>query len=133
MIAQVSPPTCRGVRKKDGQPCCSTALDANGFCSAHGRSPEKVSENARKAARRSGEARRERARSFRERLAQELNDRAEELVDSLLEAGKDDWRAITAGLDQAFGKPAQTIAGDVDQPLTIVVRSAFSESEQEDE
>lgn len=69
------------------------------------------------------ETRRERAKSFRERLAEKLDERAEEIADRLLAAGDDDWRAITAALDQAFGKPTETVKAEIDTSVRVV--SAF--------
>jgi hypothetical protein len=64
--------------------------------------------------------------SFRERLAKQYNAKAEAIASRLIEAGEDDWRAIVAGADQAFGRPPQEVIGAGGGPLQIVVTSAFA-------
>lgn len=68
---------------------------------------ELTTEDRRKGAARTNEIRSEAAKSFRQRLAEELDRRAADTIDKLLAAGDDDWRAIVAAVDQAFGKPTE--------------------------
>lgn len=66
-----------------------------------------TAESRRKGALRAAEVKRERAKSFRQRLADKLDERADEIINRLIDASEEDWRAITAALDQAFGRPTE--------------------------
>ena len=68
-----------------------------------------TTETRRKGAERTNEIRREQAKSFRQRLAEKLDERAEEVIQGLLAAGKDDWRASVAAIEQAHGKPTAAL------------------------
>ncbi len=117
--------TCNGTRK-DGQPCRSTAVRDDGYCFVHGRSASLLPEVARRAGIASGEARRELGKTIRERIAERLQEDADEIYDTFQKAWQDgDWRAADAAINQALGRPPQAITGDEEQPLQIVLRSAF--------
>lgn len=64
-------------------------------------------EDCRKGQARAAELKREAAKSFRERLAERLDEKADEIITTLLAAGAEDWRATVAALDQGFGKPTE--------------------------
>ena len=94
----------------------------------------------------SGESRRARSRSARERLRR-LADEDEQLwaklraaycdgLDAVLADGSPDvrTRVMTAGafLAGAYGKPAQTIVGDPEQPVTFVLASLLQLARDEE-
>lgn len=121
--------TCNGTRK-DGEPCQSTAVDANGFCFAHGRSPMQVAENARKAAAVSAQVRREAAKSPRDRMREEMEAKFnavwsvfEEAWNANTPEGEPDHRvrlaSVKEAMDQAFGKPAQALTGEGGGPIEV--------------
>jgi len=130
--------TCNGVRK-DGQPCRATAVADDGFCFAHGSSPELLAEVRRKAGVRSGETRREQAKSVRDRLREKVEEEFEKVwqafadsLEAVTPDGAKDFRARCAAaqavLIEAYGRPAQAIIGDVDKPLQFILQSAFGET-----
>jgi hypothetical protein len=103
---------------------------------AHELTPEERARGARKGGLAKAERQRELAKTFRERLAEEMNRRAEEIVTSLLdrlanEVEKTSLQELTAAFirlaDQAFGKPPQAVIGESNTPVRIVVQSAFPE------
>ena len=64
--------------------------------------PHKFTDDDR---RKAAETKRERAKTFRQRLAEKLDDRADELIDAAMQAAASgDWRATVALLEQAYGK-----------------------------
>lgn len=132
--------TCTGTTKA-GNPCRSTLVLDDGYCAVHSPSkPFDLVALGRAGGIASGEVRRALANTARERLRR-LADEDEEFWTRLkaaykdgLEAvdddGKPDYRTrvMTAGafLTEAYGRPAVTIAGDEERPLSFVLESAFA-------
>lgn len=85
-----------------------------------------TAEDRRRGAATTNALRKEQAKTFRQRLADKLDDRADEIIDRLLDASEEDWRAITAALDQAYGKPTERHehTGADGQAIVVEDRSA---------
>jgi hypothetical protein len=77
-------------------------------------------EDCQKGARRTAEIKREAAKSFTERLADELNAQAAELVASWIQQAQGDYRALEAAASRAFGKPQETVTAKVDAEVRVV-------------
>jgi hypothetical protein len=128
---------CRAA-KRNGKPCRSTILLADGFCWVHSSSsPATPAERGRKGGLASGEVRREQGKSVRDRLREKVEEPFE-LVWSAFEAGllSEDERArvaaAVAALDQAYGRPPVSIEGG-DQPVAIVLGSLLQRAREEAE
>jgi hypothetical protein len=107
---------------------------ADGFCSMH--SPARVAspqELGRRGGLASGEVRRERGRSVRDRLREKVEAEADEVwrvyrqaMDAAADDGDPDHRARLASVEgvlaQAYGRPATTIVGEDDRPLSFRVQ-----------
>ena len=127
--------TCTGTRK-DGEPCRSTAINADGLCFVHGSSPNLLAEVTRRGGIASGEARREQGKSVRARLREKVEENVELVwaafrdgLEAVDEEGNADSRgrvaAASALLAEAYGKPAVALVGDPDQPVSFILASAF--------
>ena len=129
----VSPHVCPAVRR-DGEPCRSKILLEDGFCSAHsGLAAATPAERGRRGGLVSGEVRREQAKSVRDRLRERLEAEADEIwrvyrdaFDATDGDGDVDHRARLASVEgvlaQAYGRPATTIVGEDDRPLSFRVQ-----------
>jgi len=130
-------PTCLGARR-DGQPCQSQILLEDGFCPAH--SPTRAADMAELGGRggiASGEARREQGKSVRDRLREKVEENVDAIWDAFengLTSDDDRTRlaAAVAVLAEAYGKTPQAIVGDVDQPISFRIVSAFSALAKDD-
>lgn len=127
-----------GAPTKGGGTCQSRILDPSGRCFVHSRPPSLVAEVARRAGQRSAEVRREQAKSIRQRMVEKVESDFERL-----------WASLTAGLDEedarlrresaeaafnhALGRPAVRVEGDVERPVSFVVRSAFAALDEADQ
>jgi hypothetical protein len=132
-----APRMCRGVNKR-GEPCRSRVLLEDGFCSAHSKlAPVTQAELGRRGGLVSGEVRREQAKSVSDRLREKIEEQFE-LVWDALESGllSEDQRArvtaAVAALDQAYGRPPQSIGGDDEQPVTFVLASLLHRAREEE-
>lgn len=75
---------------------------------------------------------REEKKTFRQRLAEKLDERAEQLIDVALAAGeKGDWRATLALIEQVYGKPKETIEVNGDLRLARGVDALMALSVEE--
>ena len=129
----VSPHVCPAVRR-DGEPCRSKILLEDGFCSAHsGLAAATPAERGRRGGLASGQARREQGKSVRTLLREKAEEEAETIwgvyhdgFSALTGDGDPDHRArlvsVEGVLAQAYGRPATTLQGDEDHPLTFRVR-----------
>jgi hypothetical protein len=126
---------CRGTRR-DGEPCRSTLVLADGFCRVHSPATTDLVEQTRSAGIASGEARREQVKTVRDRLREKVEDNVE-MVWAAFESGmtSDDERAqiaaATAVLAEAYGRPAVSIIGDPNQPVSFVLESLLARAREE--
>jgi hypothetical protein len=90
-----------------------------------------TAEERRRGAIRANEVRRERGKSMRERFAEKLEADAEELYAVFKRAWEGgDWKAAQAALNQAFGRPPQSVAiGSDPEPVQIIVGSVLGPDE----
>jgi hypothetical protein len=90
----------------------------------------------------SGEVRREQAKSVRDRLRERVEAEADEVwrvyrqaMDAAADDGDPDHRARLASVEgvlaQAYGRPATTIVGDGEQPVTFVLASLLQRAREE--
>jgi hypothetical protein len=124
---------CAALNRR-GEPCRARAVLADGFCSMH--SPARVAspqELGRRGGLASGEVRREQGRSVRDRLRERVEAEADEVwrvyrqaMDAAADDGDPDHRARLASVEgvlaQAYGRPAATIVGEDDRPLSFRVQ-----------
>jgi len=90
-----------------------------------------VSANALRASERSAEVRREQAKTVRGRLREKVEENVEEIWDAFNAGLKsEDERvrlvAAQAVLAEAYGRPAQAIVGDPDQPVAFILESVLA-------
>ena len=129
------PPVCPAL-KANGEPCQAISVLDDGFCQAHSSLLPAPAERGRLGGLRSGEVRREQAKSVRDRLREKIEEQFE-LVWSAFESGmlsEDERARITAAvsaLDQAYGRPPQSIVGDEEQPVTFVLASLLQRAREE--
>lgn len=135
---------CAGTRKRDGAPCQSRIVGADGFCSLHSptRKVDPV-ELGRRGGLESGETRREQAKSVRDRLRERVEEQVELVWSAFLdglqattEDGAADVRtrvgAAQALLAEAYGRPPQAIVGDPEKPVAFVLDSLLARAREED-
>lgn len=127
---------CRGVNQR-GEPCRSRIVLEDGYCSAHSKlASVSQAELGRRGGIASGEVRRDQAKSVRDRLREKIEEQFE-LVWDAFESGllSEDQRArvtaAVAALDQAYGRPPQSIVGDDEQPVTFVLASLLHQAREE--
>jgi hypothetical protein len=134
---------CPGVTRS-GKSCRSTILLDDGRCVVHSTlSLETPIERGQRGGLASGEVRREQAKSVRDRLREKVETEAEEVwrvyrdaFDAQTGQGEADHRARLASVEgvlaQACGRPAQTIVGDGEQPMTFVLASLLQRAREEE-
>jgi hypothetical protein len=134
---------CAGVCEGDGAPCRSRRVGEDGWCFAHrpGARAE-LAQRGRQGGLVSGQVRREQAKSVRDRLREKVEAEADEIwrvyrdaFDATDSEGDSDHRARLASVEgvlaQAYGKPAQAIVGDAEQPVTFVLASLLQRARDE--
>lgn len=127
--------TCRETTKA-GKPCRAAPLKDRDVCAMHGKAVDPT-ELGRLGGLASAEVRREQGRSVRDRLREKVEANADTIWTAFHDGlTSDDERlrvgAAQAVLAEAYGRPPQAIVGDVDQPVSFVVRSAFSQPSDDD-
>jgi hypothetical protein len=137
-----SPRVCTAM-KQSGEPCRSRILLEDGRCWVHSSlSSATPVERGQKGGLVSGEVRREQARSVRDRLRDRVEAEADEVwrvyrdaFDATDDEGGADHRARLASVEgvlaQAYGRPATTIVGDGEQPVTFVLASLLQRAREE--
>ncbi len=129
--------TCRGTRR-DGEPCSSRIVRADGYCRVHSPalSSEALVEQTRQASARGVARRREQAKTVRDRLREKVEADFETLW-SAFESGlvSDDERTRLASavalLAEAYGRPPVAIVGDPDRPVSFVLDSLLARARGE--
>jgi hypothetical protein len=133
--------TCQGTRK-NGDPCRSTLVLDDGYCSAHSPATKvEMAELGRRGGKRSGEVRQEQAKSIRDRLREQVEQEFELVwqafrdgLEAVDDAGQPDVRvrvvSAQALLAESYGRPPQAIVGDSDKPVSFVLQSAFAALEE---
>lgn len=121
MTKLAAKPHCKGTRK-DGEPCRSTFTDSSGLCSVHSGKLDPVA-----AGRKGGRGRKGWKRQLRDVVRRRLDASANEVVELLMEAGKEDWRAVAALVEIGYGRPAQATALELSGPAGEPVRVEHAE------